>query len=1121
MSRSTAGRLAAASIFRATTRYLFTIQISAAATAPIMVFKCSLAVLVLLARTSEGARVSKTEVDEADASGNSAGFQCCCKNDKCKEDAGPGDDESPAVYSPDANLCCKMKKHSCGSMLVFTKYTQSAPNTNYCKESQQSTYMPERDDMDEESALAPLKPGSPGHTVHTYCELGTPGLSETETSSAGTKAQNSVKKSIVKSLVKELNSNSLDKMAKEIFSLYVCVRWAPSTEFLRIAEGEIATGQLKKKSALEHYKASSFVPMRCSKNMNVYGDIGKEGTRFEAFEKDTTSIAEWYEAEGTGAVAERLQKLQSPRTKTDQLGNLSKVFDLEYVKGIVSKCPIEEPGQKILVNTFTASADELLNDCPAARWWLTKLDSWHQAMPFVSFIAPSAEAVRKSRPDSKEQAVVCFGKRVASQLHRRENGDHLLADQSMVGCHGFWDLANAAKMLNRIVRLWRPPTCQLAAMELDLKLKIMEVIADMNSNLFDALPAMLMEEIDDSSPDNSSLKASHGLGVVGGLLNSVVSSFNSLKGRYVRLGQMLGNTVVKWVVCPLKPIKDQAQLAELDGALGTEDEVTRYYTQMAYAEWTGKKDLLPGEDCAPYDKNPEMKQCSLGVMQEDMPEPYQNEKFICPVRPFLPAKQQLEVFQKKRNQCLVHMNQPQMNRAHWFYRGRTPQKKQHDPIENLPTADLQYMKILDFHTLPDTDFHLWRTFVTIGNGCTQEELAATPRWCSKPDVANEPSLVRDLFDGAKAVGGVAGNLVAGGLRAAGVMEKKPSNRMTTERVGNWIWGAMKSAEKTVRDTSDSFFGRSASRYDELYKTMFSEIEAAELLHSSSFQVKMDDKGSDSKHRRQFERFSLVAPCADFDPKREFALRYRWAERALSIARKGHQKFGSEILEHAGAFRVQLRGAGVLHMKDEGHAWLSYAAHVRAASVGAEFTRWFATKNPYLMTLSGTHDTPSPQSIRADSLQGFEVTFACGTRQKMHDLPLDFENLSGSFATCVKQGQETNDKLREQTGGSQPFLKDEVVVRAVFRSLRGCHYEAEQTRVKNQNETVNPVVKNFFGFRGCQSIREPIAGPLPEDLESSMQRDTYRGMLLGSGLPTETLTEVLIDPADFLKEVSMK
>ena len=107
-----------------------------------------------------------------------------------------------------------------------------------------------------------------------------------------------------------------------------------------------------------------------------------------------------------------------------------------------------------------------------------------------------------------------------------------------------------------------------------------------------------------------------------------------------------GNTVVKWAVCPIKNITKPEELEKLDMALGTEDDLARYYAEIAYAKWTGKENLLPGEECE-EGSLPTTRACSLGIMQQDMPEPYKDEKFICPVRPLLPAKQQLEVLQNK------------------------------------------------------------------------------------------------------------------------------------------------------------------------------------------------------------------------------------------------------------------------------------------------------------------------------------------------------------------------------------------------------------------------------------------------------------------------------------------
>jgi hypothetical protein len=191
----------------------------------------------------------------------------------------------------------------------------------------------------------------------------------------------------------------------------------------------------------------------------------------------------------------------------DALAEERRAFDLELVQKAAAKC---DGSAGIFVDTFAATAQELMADCAAARWWLSKLVNWHTAMPFTSFMAPDAETARKAVLKADQQILVCFGKRVASQMHRRANGNHLLTDQSAVGCHGFWDLAMAANMLERTVQLWRPPTCQLAAMELDMKMKIMNLIADMNTRLFGALPAMMMDEMNPGE-DNEALVAAGSL----------------------------------------------------------------------------------------------------------------------------------------------------------------------------------------------------------------------------------------------------------------------------------------------------------------------------------------------------------------------------------------------------------------------------------------------------------------------------------------------------------------------------------------------------------------------------------------------------------------------------------
>ncbi len=158
------------------------------------------------------------------------------------------------------------------------------------------------------------------------------------------------------------------------------------------------------------------------------------------------------------------------------------------------------------------------------------------------------------------------------------------------------------------------------------------------------------------------LEASSGLDIMRGVWNSIVSSFHDIEGSYSRLGQLLGNTVVEWVVCPLKPITNATKLEMFDASLGTEDDWARYYAEIAQSEVTGKENLLPGEECTMEGERyglTRTKHCSLGEMRENMPEPYENEEFICPTRPLLPAKQQRNIFKEKRDWCWMHRNTEQ------------------------------------------------------------------------------------------------------------------------------------------------------------------------------------------------------------------------------------------------------------------------------------------------------------------------------------------------------------------------------------------------------------------------------------------------------------------------------
>lgn len=298
----------------------------------------------------------------------------------------------------------------------------------------------------------------------------------------------------------------------------------------------------------------------------------------------------------------------------------------------------------------------------------------------------------------------------------------------------------------------------------------------------------------------------------------------------------------------------------------------------------------------------------------------------------------------------------------------------------------------------------------------------------------------------------------------------------------------------------------------MYEHSFSEVDTAKLLHSASFQLKKDKTGADSKGLQRFDRFSVVSSCVKFDPNREFRLKYEWSEKAITLAYKAFKKFS---LPDSGAFKVQVRGEGSLHMKSETHAWMTYSSHFRAASVGQpmSFPPWTATQNPHLMEMAGVFDTSG--AVGADDLLGFEATFACGKRVEMHNLPLDFVQLPGSFKKCVQDAVVNNQELRDHNP-TKPFLKDETIVRVTLAPLSSCYVDVDMSKVQNVNETKNNVFETFSAAKSkCAPI---VASDLPEDLVSAKAALDYRGLILGQGLPDETLTEFLIDPADFMMEV---
>jgi hypothetical protein len=1040
---------------------------------------------------------------------------CCCRAGKC---------EAPfegKVYSPNDDVCCQSQGHQCKAWweLLSRKFTKTP---EYCQAPVDRAYEPPPTNAPPSGEPVNYTEGTPGHTVQNYCDF------SRHVDDGDGNAGDEQRHALIRGIVEALEKSDLDAMAKEIFSVYMCVRWAPSPEFHLAAQDEINNEQIAAdKSVLEHYEDFSFMPMRCSHNYHVYGDLERlNETHYQHFEAAMLAQVDWYRHEGNGVLRHRLHVINEKRKRgrKAEVEELTRAFDKVLVADAASKCTGTPADRPIAIDMKHATAAALMADCAAVLWWKTKLADWQLSMPFTTFITPKGDT-RNLQPAVDEQMLVCFGKRVASDLHRRKNGGHLITDQSAIGCHGFWNFAEGANMLERIVKLWKPPTCQLAHLELSLKVKILEVMGRMNDQLFDALPSILVEEMagiedwDGKQLDRQSTTT----GILAKAWSGIVSFFDSFRKKYDRLGKLLSGTPVKWVVCPLKQINSTDELQKLDAALGSEDFVTRWYSRIAYSKYTGEKVFMPGEKCEETEQGLSRSlRCSLGQMRESMPEPYGNEEFVCPEVPLLPAKSQLEIFSGKKDQCFLHMKEHQIRaKDDWYFRGHTPTRKQYNVTTNHATDRYQAMKPLSFSTWPDAHFKIDRDWVLVAYGCTEEEYRVTPRWCSAPVVLN-PRGSKNLLTG---------DWEVPPLQTSGYSDDK-------ESWSEWFDRLLKKAETSVRRFSNEWAGRANTRYHALRAKLFGEVEAADLLHAASFQRELPDAGGDSKSTRRFDRYAVAVPCVNFDPTMEFDLKYKWSERALQLARKGQQDFsatnwggkgswfgffrsGAINLAESPAYTVEVRGSAVLHMSDASNAWVTFFTHLRAQAVGAPKVPWRATRNPLVQELAGSLNLRSNAFLTTTAVRGFKVTIACGTRREMHALALDplptDPNLKRPFKTCVMDGIVSNDALRAANPG-EPFLADEIVVRVNYAELADCQSHLDSSLHQTANETENQVYKNFLTAVEEGNCRG-LDVELPGNLASQQKAGTYRGMYQGKGAPQNTLREVLLDPKDVNDELA--
>merc|ERR1719498_1619033 len=155
---------------------------------------------------------------------------------------------------------------------------------------------------------------------------------------------------ILGDVARELENNNVHKMAQEIFSFYVCARWAPDSTFWELAKQELPAqlnpnvvdiGAHPGQAIAEAYQTYKFVPMLCSRNLNVFGETDDDDfTHFTKFEEKVRELAAWLQGSITGPITQRLTEIDNLFCGDRPMNDCKAKMDLEEIgKKLTSWCP--------------------------------------------------------------------------------------------------------------------------------------------------------------------------------------------------------------------------------------------------------------------------------------------------------------------------------------------------------------------------------------------------------------------------------------------------------------------------------------------------------------------------------------------------------------------------------------------------------------------------------------------------------------------------------------------------------------------------------------------------------------------------------------------------------------
>lgn len=1087
-----------------------------------------------------------------------------------------------------------------------------------------------------------------------------------------TSSRAKVETAIMKDIENELTNNNVDKLAKDIFSFYICVRWVPDEVFWSVAEQELTASILQtvvdssahaNQAIGELYQTFKFVPLLCSRNLEVYGEKDPDTkTYFRAFEKQVEKVTGLLKEAHGNQVWEGLKHVDESFCGSDAMN--SKTCDAKLAVGEWVNRVSGWFGEWAKQD-FDTKQDQwaVLQDIFASfkyrnaseNAWNQDFGKWKNLFPYHSFVGKPDGVTTSVSPKSSERFMICYGKRVASEMHRRPAGKNIITDQNSVGCHGWWSPEHVNEMLDRVVKLWKPPTCQLAEKTYIMKKQILKMYQKMNEDLFDALPSMLQDEqmfqdgkLDEvlAGPEPFSIeslevdgnrfysgtrvatladkeydkagcscfvicssckininKFSAGTLVISngslkvvwdsdsdqmarpttasefqvvpeeygrkstGILDSLGSAVSQAgKGIYSfftsafhsqqsKLAEMLSGSLTKWVVCG---VAENASYEELDLWLGTEDAAFQEHVREAYAKWTNYEKKVPGDQCdAIFDAGTPLEQCTLcefSEMHVAHPEAYfkgdKEDDFMCPLVPPLDPAAQLAVWREKKGLCLLHMTDHLKRQYGWHYHGHFPARKQNSKQENVVRSEYLLTKLLDIKSKAGPQQ------ISAGKFCTPEELAANPRFCAPPELAEPWPTVDDMVNHVSGwLQGAVGMPVGAMTEMISIYQRvvqqdaNVSDKLKDAAVvvGEKSWDALLGLGRLAHSTAKSVSGEllydlphADARHARLEAELFQFNHGGDFLHSVSFQTHLGSSNTTSNSKDRYKRFAVLCPCQDFDPGMELALRWKWSELALRMVREATRQQPRIISNSTPFVEVRSEARLFFHEKQKTDNQTSFAngAAIRAEvapgppqAVSCEMTwsqqclpenkcqqtgswwspkcepkpqaattesKWHKVWDLKLATEVGGQSVGEPTQ---SSLKALTMKFHCGKKS-------DFGRSGGpkgallSFEQCVKEGVHKNGLMKAKEPW-RLYHADEVVVVVELGTL-------QESRCKSTDQRTESIV--------CPSGTKK-EGTLDSHLSESDKTDIvgghYHGMMTGSGLPQGAVKEIILKPEDIL------